>query len=349
MRGDRRAAARIGIRCDASRQLGVGHLVRCVALAEEMTSRGWQVEVFGDLGGLAFAERQVLTRGFGLRRVPADPVDQVCALRAANLDALVVDSYTLPSQVTADLIDTGLPLLALVDGALRGQRAHVYVDQNIGAEADTAPVHDGSSRLAGTEYALLRDAVRTRRPRSAWTPRGGIPSVVVSFGGTDAFGMTAIAAEALAAAGEPFRAVVVSADGAMQRRVAELRLPPGASLTVSEPFDDFPAVLAGADLVLGAAGTSVWEYCCLGVPAAVAAVAENQQGSYRRLIDSGTVLPLGTLTDIRADEATFRIAVKRALLDEDLRTATATAAYALVDGEGRVRVVDALSKVAGLA
>jgi spore coat polysaccharide biosynthesis predicted glycosyltransferase SpsG len=349
MRADHSAAPRIGIRCDAGRQLGVGHLVRCVALAEEMTSRGWQVEVFGDLGGLAFAERQVLARGLGLQPVPAEPVDQVRALRAASLDALVVDSYTLPNRVTTDLADGGLPLLALVDGALRGQRAHVYVDQNIGAEADAVDLPDGSSRLAGTDYALLRDAVRTRRPRSAWSPRGETPSIVVSFGGTDAFGMTAVAVEALAAAGEPFSAIVVSVDDAVGRRVAELSLPPGASLTVSEPFDDFPAALAGADLVLGAAGTSVWEYCCLGLPAAVTAVAENQQEAYGRLVNSGTMLPLGTLTEIRADAATFRTAVKRALLDEGLRTATATSAYALVDGEGRVRVVDALSKVAGLA
>lgn len=326
----------------------MGHLVRCVALAEELASRGWEVLFLGDLGGIAFAERQLSSRGLPWRAAPAGPRGHLDAVRSEGLDAVVLDSYTLPEPVSAALVEADVPVLAFADGPLRGQRAQLYLDQNIGAEDDEVPLPPGARRLAGTRYALLRDAVREARPPRPWRARPGTPSVVVSFGGTDAFGLTAAAVRALLGSGEAFRAVVVTVDPDVRDWLAGLAVPPGSEVTAREPFDEFPRVLARADLVVGAAGTSSWEYCCLGVPAAVAAVVDNQRQAYHRLVAQGAVLPLGTLSEVRADEPAFAGALAAALADPAGRARVAAVAHGLVDGDGRVRVVDALAELAGL-
>lgn len=344
MRG---SPARIGIRCDAGRGIGVGHLVRCVALAEELLSRGVEVQFIGDTGGLPFVERQLRSRGLASLAAPESAQGHVDLARDNQLDVVVVDSYTLPPQVTSALMAAGFPVVAIVDGGLRGQSAHLFVDQNIGAEDDVVDLPAGSLRLAGTAFALLRDAVRELRPHMPWAPRRTLTTVVVAFGGTDTAGITEGTVRALAAADETFAGHVVTADDAVRARLSQLRLPPGSSLTTTPPFDEFPRVLAGADLVLGAAGTSAWEYCCLGVPAAVAAVVDNQVQTYQRLVAGGTALPLGDLTQ-RGQVGVDEDAVTSAVHDVARRQRAAESAHRLVDGNGRVRVADALLSLAGL-
>lgn len=339
MRADR--PLRVGIRCDAGPTTGVGHLMRCVALAEEMVARGHEALFLADLGGVAFAERQLGCRG--LRRVDA-PQDPEAVLRAVGrhrLDAVVLDSYVLPPEVSAALVAERVPVLAVIDGPPRGQSAQLYLDQNIGAERDDVPLPGGARRLAGTSYALLRDAVRSLRPAQPWQPTGRPPQVVVAFGGTDAYGVTEAAVTAMVGSGLPFSATVVAPDPDVRTRLGHAA-GKGQVVRAVPPLDDFPRLLAAADLVVGAAGTSAWEYSVLGRPAAVVAVVDNQHDSYGRLVGLGAVLGLGRLQELRGDPVRAQDRLGAALGDEQARAGAAQAAYALVDGDGRVRVVDAL-------
>jgi hypothetical protein len=148
-----------------------------MALAEELTARGVAVHVIGDLGGHAWAEAQVASRGLRLHPPPLDPAGLVAVADRLQLDALVVDSYQLPPGHGATIRATGRTVLAIVDGELRGQAADIYVDQNLGAELTAPVLPAGVIRLAGLDYALLREAVRRLRPartpqrRDARTPR----------------------------------------------------------------------------------------------------------------------------------------------------------------------------------
>lgn len=334
---------RVGVRCDAGSTTGVGHLIRCVALAEEMTARGWQVLFLADLGGLPFAERLLEGRRLTAIAPPRTPAEYLTTVARENLTAIVLDSYTLPSEVSASLVAEGVTVLALVDGPLRGQRAQLYIDQNAGAEHTVIDLPVGTRRLAGTRYAILRDDVRSRRPALPWRPpTRSLPyQVVVAFGGTDAFGVTQQAVKALAASNRPLRVAVVSSDADVRRAVVAMGSHT-TRITARPPFDDFPALLAGADVVVGAAGTSVWEYCCLGRAAAVTAVADNQEETYGRLVSLGAVVGLGHLQELRADPDLWGARLRAAVAEPTVLSAAAAAAFELVDGQGRVRVVDEL-------
>ncbi|MEV6844318.1 spore coat protein [Actinoplanes sp. NPDC051411] len=326
----------VGIRTDAGARRGVGHLVRCVALAEELIERGVAVKFLSDLGGLAWAEQQLTRRGLPWHPAPYDPVGLVAACERLDLDALVIDSYTLPTEHSVAVRRTGRPVLAVVDGDFRGQTADIYVDQNL----DAAITTDDAIGLAGLDYALLRTSVRQLRPLEApvhLTSR--TPKVVAFFGGTDAYRAAPQIARLLTATGVAFDATVVAADESLRADLIAVEAGPGQHFEIIAPTDDLPKLLAGADLAVSASGTSTWELLCLGLASALVWVVDNQILGYERTIAHGYAAGLGRLGQF-TDKS---VAVLRELLTlPGSRAALAVRAWEAVDGRGVERVADVL-------
>jgi spore coat polysaccharide biosynthesis predicted glycosyltransferase SpsG len=336
----------VGIRCDAGPRTGVGHLVRCVALAEELTARGTAVHFLSDLGGLDWAAHQLKSRGLPWHPAPYDTVGLVAAAARLGLDAVVLDSYELPPAHSQALRASGRTVLAIVDGDPRGQEADIYVDQNLDAELRTPPLPTGAVRLAGLEYALLRRVVRELRP--ATTPAGGsgrTPRVVAFFGGTDAYRAAPVVGRLLIRTGMAWQATIVAADESLRRDLLALQPEPGQRLDVIAPTDELPGLLAAADLAISASGTSTWELLCLGLPAALIWVVDNQLIGYGRTTAHGLAAGLGHLPALAENGTESGAAVdelRRLLVSPAARASLASRAWAAVDGRGTARVADAL-------
>ncbi|WP_188191025.1 PseG/SpsG family protein [Nonomuraea sp. SYSU D8015] len=311
----------VGFRCDAGVKSGVGHLVRCVALAEELRGRGVDVLFLGAVHGSDWARAQLRERALPLVAAPRTPARLAALAREFRLDAMVLDSYHLPAETGAVLRDAGLAVLAIVDGDPRGQEADLYLDQNLGAERRVLL----SESLTGARYVLLRDSVRwrTRAPRRD----GAVPRVLCFFGGTDSAGVVPAWADALRATGVPFEGTVVS----------PAPFAAGGPITVIPPTDRLPELMAEADLVVTAAGSAIWELLYLGVPTALTWVADNQLIGYRELVGRGVAAGLGGAPGAEAVAALARL-----LADPAAREEHGGRGRGLVDGKGRERVADAL-------
>ncbi|GAA0473116.1 hypothetical protein Ade02nite_86770 [Paractinoplanes deccanensis] len=332
----------VGIRCDAGARTGVGHLVRCVALAEELVARGVGVRFLSDLGGVEWAEAQLTQRGLPWHPAPLDPVGLVAATERLQLDALVVDSYTLPPQHTIEVRRTGLPVLAIVDGDFRGQSADIYVDQNLDAVIDV----EDAIGLAGLDYALLRGSVRQLRPLAPPVHTSGrTPKVVAFFGGTDAYRAAPAIADLLARTAVPFDATIIGANEELRSELHKIVPGEGQRFDIIAPTDDLPKLLAGADLAVSASGTSTWELLCLGLPAALVWVVDNQILGYDRTLARGYAAGIGRLGHFGPDAVET---LRTLLTDPDLRTSLARKAWAAVDGQGVARVADALLEAAAV-
>ncbi len=331
------------VRCDVGPEYGVGHLMRCVALAEEFAGRGFEVVFSADAGSVPFAREQLLRRGFGWVQPPDSVEGLVVQARAA--DAVVLDSYVLPpAAYTA--VRRVAPTLAIVDGDPAGKDGDVLVDQNIGAEHDDWPLPDGSVRLAGLEHALMRDEIRDARvggaEPAASAPDSIGPRVFAFFGGTDAFGAAPVVTRALVATGAPLDLRVVGATEPLRTELAEVEPGPGQRVRVIEPTSALASEVVAADLVVSAAGTSSWELLCLGAACAFVCVADNQVVSYERVVASGAVAGLGRIEELRDDPTEAVEVLGRLLGDDAARAGLRRSGSRLVDGRGRERVADAL-------
>ncbi|WBB70928.1 spore coat protein [Micromonospora sp. WMMD812] len=337
---------RVGLRCDAGPRRGVGHLVRSLALGEEFLARGARVEVFGSVDRVGWAGAQLAARGIPLHPGPDTPAELVEAARRHELDVMVLDSYELDPAGAGALRAAGVLTVAIVDGDSRGQDADLYLDQNFGADTPELP----GRLLAGASYALLRDSVvaaRPPEPRPAATV--GRPRVLAFFGGTDAVGAAPVLTRVLLSTGLPMELTVVVGRPEIEAELEDVTPGRGQTVRPVPPTGELPTLIAAADLVVSAAGTSTWELCCLGAPAALVCVVDNQRESYHRVVRHGLVAGLGELPELAAGGLAGRTARAAAgrtlhglLTSPERRATLAARAWAAVDGRGRARVVDAV-------
>ncbi|HET7475534.1 MAG TPA: bifunctional UDP-2,4-diacetamido-2,4,6-trideoxy-beta-L-altropyranose hydrolase/GNAT family N-acetyltransferase [Dermatophilaceae bacterium] len=300
------------LRCDAGGASGFGHLVRCLALAEEAVARGHRVSVEGDIAGdLALAQ----VAAAGARRGPAPEADVVHT-----------DSYR-PDWAYPD----GVLRSCAADGPFGRRPADLLVDQTLGAQDEPAP--PGGVALLGSRYVALRRRVLAHRD-PARRPAAQVRSVLVVLGGTDPLGLAPAVSRLVRRAAPSARIAVV----ANARTRAELEQLPGP-VRVLDPVADLAAVMIEHDLVVSAAGTATWELACLRVPMLLVRAVANQAAGYQRMLDRGAALGLGTAADL--DSAAALEAVRRAVSDAQLRRSMVERAAALVDGLGSWRVVGA--------
>jgi spore coat polysaccharide biosynthesis predicted glycosyltransferase SpsG len=339
--------------------MGVGHLVRCLALADELRARGVDVVLLGEVPGPAWVVREVARRGLPTHPPPSAPEALVARARALGVDAVVLDGYHLPPGTGSALRADGIPVLAIVDGDFGAdQDADLYLDQNLAASGP--PRRPAGSRvLAGLGHALFRDDVLARRrapgsgpdrtggdgPDRADRPDGSGPRVLCVFGGSDATGAAPDVVPVVLRTGLPVHVLVVAARPELRARLLALAPGAGQRVEVLDPRPDLAALAVTCDAAVTAAGSSVWELLCLGVPAALVRVADNQETGYRTAVARGVAVGLGAIEELRSDGPAAADAVDALtglLTDATARAALARRGAGLVDGRGRARVADAL-------
>jgi len=323
--------------CDLGPGTGIGHLMRCLALAEELRARDLEPWFVADAAAVPFAAEQLRARGFSWTAPPAPDALPTLAIRHGAA-LVVVDSYVLPASAYADLRSTGTPLLAFVDGAPGGREADVYLNQNLGGEHVPHGLAEGATYLGGIDFALMRDEILA--PSTTPVRHDERPSVLAFFGGTDVHGAAPVVTELLVGTGVPFDATVVAATPELAERVRAVATGPGQDVTAVPPLGRLVDAVRGADAVVSAAGTSTWELMCLGAATALVVVADNQLAGFEAATTSGAALGLGRLTDLPESGAASRT-LHTLLTEPDVRRDLSRRARGLVDGQGRRRVVDA--------
>jgi UDP-2,4-diacetamido-2,4,6-trideoxy-beta-L-altropyranose hydrolase len=356
-------------RADASARIGAGHLMRCLTLADRLRLLG-HASHFLTRNPPPHLQATIAARGHGLlllpaaapgESVPPDPQapphadwldgsweDDARACRAAlaplGADWLVVDHYALDARWEAALEPVGARLLVIDDLADRPHRAAALLDVNAGRRAEDYDrwLPAGSQRLIGPRYALLRPEFAEARAASLERRRQpALRHILVTMGGVDLPDATSAALAGLQAATLPADASVTVVMGrgapwldAVRAQAAALRWP--AEVLVDVP--DMAAQMQRADLAIGAAGGTAWERCCLGLPAVVVVLAENQRPGARALAAAGAA----QLVE-RVDELARRLPECLAAWSSPAALARAGQCAAdLVDGQGAARVCEVL-------
>jgi spore coat polysaccharide biosynthesis predicted glycosyltransferase SpsG/GNAT superfamily N-acetyltransferase len=331
---------RILFHCNGGPELGIGHVMRSIALAEEATAAGHEVLVAGEVEG-DFLQRQ-LAAVRGLRhvamrrpagRVLVDVVDDLAP------DVVHLDTYDADVDLATRSARAGSgPMLSNVeDGDFGRREADLVVDPNLGAETRRRDARPGSVQLRGSRYTPLRRSVTDRR--GGWADREAGRALVV-MGGTDPTGMTAPALDLLGRTGVPLEVTAVVREGSAGDCAAVIAQHRQLDVRLVAPLEDLPATMVAQDLVVSAAGTSSWELCCLGVPTALVCTVDNQRTGYDRLVSAGAALGLGsTAAELAEPAAADR--VRELLTSPAARRALSETASGVVDGLGAWRVVRA--------
>lgn len=330
-------------RFDATPAIGTGHAMRCLTLADALEAAGWRCLFAIRSETLATVPRKAWLRERALILDQDEDTEpsRIGARFANGYDLLVVDHYRRDADFERASRPWARRILAIDDLADRGHDADLLLDPTLGRSLeDYRRLVPPTCRLRlGPRYALLRPQFARWRPTALSRRRGSGPvrRLFVSLGGTDPQDVTSRVLDGVAEAGVGATVdVVVGAAASHTTRVrAKAARMPGVRVHVG--VADIAALMAEADLAIGAAGTATWERCCLGLPTLAVVLADNQRGNAAALEASGAARVLGDAD--RLTPATVAKAVRTLAEDAPARAAMAAASAAACDGLGTARML----------
>lgn len=289
----------IAIRVDASSQIGTGHFMRCLTLADGLKQRGAKTRfisrhlpeylrsmltvkghefmLFNSAKNEEPQDELAHSRWLGTGQ-SQDAADSIQALSDEDWDWLIVDHYALDYRWESMLRQSSKKILVIDDIADRQHDCDILLDQNYYADMDNrysgkVPVH--CQLLLGPRYALLRDEFRLLHEQAK--PRSGpVKRILVFLGGIDTDNYTGHAIEALSKTDvSGLRVdVVIGAQHPCREQITAACVRHGFICHVQT--DKMAELMAAADLAIGAGGVACWERCCLGLPTLVFCTADNQ-------------------------------------------------------------------------
>jgi len=328
---------------DAGPAVGGGHVMRSLTLVGALTAEGAVCRF------VAAPAAQAILEAFApeTARVAAastSPGDLAVAARAERFDAIVFDHYGLVEDDHRAMAQ-GKPVLVIDDLADRPLGADLLLDSGPARRAGDYDglIPDDARLLLGPQYAPVRPEFAGLRERAlAW--RGEpVGRVLVSLGLTDVDGITGRVVERLRPkVSDVGIDIVLGAEAPSLVSLTKIaRRDTRLALHVDSP--DMARLTAEADIAIGAAGSSTWERCTLGLPTLMLVLAENQRAAARTLAerDAALVVDAGA-----ADfEALFDRALMRITTDAALRRQLSSASAELCDGLGGPRVAEVFLKL----
>lgn len=358
------------LRTDASARIGLGHLRRCLSLAQALRAHGAHCHfVCRDLGLDVAA--LVAAEGFGCTLLPRpvdacfqpgagqpahaawaglpqedDAAQTLRALRPLAPDWVVVDHYAFDHRWHAAVAPAlGCRIAAIDDLADRRLQVDLLIDHNLAddpAAKYAACLPAGTPCCLGPGHALLAPAYARAAP---CVVQDRVNSIGIFMGGTDADGISQRVLQACSLAGfsGPVEVAASSAFvhlAALRQAVADR---PNTRLLLDQP--DLAAFFGRHGLQIGAGGGATWERCCLGTPTLALAVADNQRQALAPLARRQVLRLVAGQPPAAADIAA---ALAELLASAPLRRRLADAARTLVDGQGAARVAAVMARLAGL-
>ncbi len=339
---------RLVIRADASSGMGVGHVMRCLALAQAWSRIGGEVVFVGHLpAGVCV---QLEAEGFAvLNMCGSDFNDPLPILEAAPEGAwVIVDGYHFSPELTHQLRAAKRRVLAISDSPDQSaihEAAHILLNTGYGAEKFHYQTCADSVRLMGQKYVLLRPEFRAAARQRELEPEQAT-RVLVSFGGADSAGMSERAAGILGSLDGPSLEVKVVVGKANFRHtdIERAFATVGIDVEILSGCDEMALLMDWADLGFAAAGITALEMACAGLPAVLVVVAENQRFNLDGLVASGAALcPDG----VEFSDMELGRCIAELLDDQVRRQACSDAGREYLDGLGSERVCSIMQVLAG--
>lgn len=337
------------IRADASVQIGTGHVMRCLALAQ-----AWQ-----DMGGTVYfvlaetvpaLELRLQNEGIKIVHLPTnepgsvdDAAKTAQIAKLYHVDWVVVDGYHFCTDYQYYLKKDGFRLLFLDDNV---HTKHYYADlvlnQNIYAQAEMYSNREAYTKLLlGTKYALLR---REFWPWRKWQREqlDTVQKVLVTMGGSDPENVTSTVVRAFKKLSDKNLevAVVVGGSNPYWEQIKEEAKQTSISFSLIHNSNKMAKLMAWADLAVSAGGSSCWELAFMGLPTLLIILTDNQTKTVNMLAQEGVFMKVGHGSSLTVPQ--LQQSLECLFSDLNKRTMMYQRSRQLVDGYGASRVIKSM-------
>jgi UDP-2,4-diacetamido-2,4,6-trideoxy-beta-L-altropyranose hydrolase len=368
-------AMRIVFRVDASIQMGTGHVMRCLTLADALKDQGAECyficrEHSGNLIGL------ITQRGYHVDALPYMDISQegklqnhkvdlahaswlggtqkedlrlcIPIVEALKPDWFIVDHYALDVRWEKALRPYCKKVMVIDDLADRQHDCDILIDQNylpLYEQRYDHLVPVTTKKLLGPSFVLLRDEFSALRKKILKRTPSAEAYFLINFGGVGNYFLLSKVIEAINIFQQESFFIVTGKLEAHQ--FLELRKAISYSkVKIVETTVNIANLMSQSQYAIGACGSTVWERFCLGLNSGLIEMAENQTPLLNYLTKMNLIDNLGNVNSLTTDD------ILKLLQNLDLTDAKyshrKTAIMSLIDGKGTQRVVEMILEVANV-
>lgn len=340
------------VRADADGKIGVGHIMRCIALAQAWKDQGREVTFISHCESEALKEK-IQREGFRFITLKdvhpnsSDLANTLSILANKSYDQkkwLVLDGYHFTPGYQKAIRDAGVHLLVIDDmDHLPNYHADILLNQNINAPDLKYKCDADTTLLLGTRYVLLRREFLEYRNFNRQIPERA-KNILVTLGGGDPDNVTLKVVEALKLLDEPdimVRIIVGPTNPhreTLRKAIAHTHFE--AEILINP--NDMPELMAWADLAIAGGGGTSLERCFMSLPSLVITIAENQIEATRALRARGGIIYVGWHKDFT--EENLQSIVKSVLINNEQIKNISLMAKSVTDGSGVNRILAEMVK-----
>jgi len=334
---------RVIFRTGGGRGIGLGHVRRCLSLAEALRSLG--VECIFLLDGDQAAVALATAADFEVVRIYPEE-DIVCTTRQIHerrAHVVVADSYDFQSEYFRGLNSSGAAVVAIDDLVNRELPVHLVINGSAGAGKLEYRASKDTLYLLGPQFALLRSEFAEEPKRR---PAGPVEQVLITVGGGDPMNLTPRLVDwTVGTLGDVLVDVVI---GPLFESPDSIeRYWRGASrITFHHHPEEMHSLMLASDLALCSGGQTTYELAASGIPAIAVRLAENQTPNLMGLAAIGALMWVGDAHD-KDLEAKVRNSLAALGGDAVRRRRMSECGRAHVDGQGALRVARVILDLSG--
>lgn len=332
------------LRVDGSATHGMGRMARCLALANALQRRRYQMTFLSQIDNTGWPDRIRRFR-HAVQKMPSpagspeDRADMLKEITQKSPVVVVTDAAEIDEEYLA-FLSTRVPLVISIDdlGETRFP-SDLVLNPMLHPGPEDYRVYPGTQLVAGPKYAMIRAEFRRARGVRATEP-GGPPRVLLALGGGQVAKETADFADALLHKSKIERIDAVIGSGPKDReKLDALASASGGRLTVAQDVRDLGMRMTKAHLLITGGGNTSLEACCVGIPMLLVSRNDRQEQHAIRLEEIGAAQHLGRLGKVKAS-AMAQAAID-VLEDNFERKAMSRSGRLLIDGRGGDRIVTA--------
>jgi len=341
---------KILFRADGNKDIGMGHIFRCLALADGLKQHQGFLRMFF-LTKYEEGVRVIREKGYPVIVAGEDDIRQIEEL-AAEETLLITDFLDTDTSYLGEIRKIrGLKLIAIDNNTdLKRLDADIVINANVFHDAKALSA-DAPGYYLGPKYMVLNSRFNEAR-KAGKAINDSIRDILIMSGGADSPNghLTISSIRALERIGEETRVhVIIGPAFAYMNLLDDLLKSTPRHFDVHVNPADLVEIMQKADIAITAAGIALFELATLGVPCIV--VPQVIPGMHHQLRCAEAFERRGACLDLGQSPGSESICAKAALLikDASLRKRLSDNARAFIDGRGLERVLGIILEACGLS
>jgi len=349
---------KVGFRVDGSKNIGMGHVMRCLSLADGFKASGVE-GVF--LSRYKTGISKIREHGFEVielsnclesncedfyygdsKTLDKEAEEIIANLRVQSINVLFVDSYNVTEEFFL-MINPFVERLCYIDDVNEfTYPVDVLINGNITGELlNYERYYDDEIMLLGLKYNLIRNEFKKLPRREI---NRNVKEIMITTGGSDPFDLSYRLTELILSDGisEDIRINIVAGSGFTNVNRLRKLSRENNCVVMYENVSKMSEIMLKSDVAISAGGSTLYELCACGTPTIAFIIAKNQKRIVNMLSDKGYIESLGWYNEFSDKEFLDRL--KGLCMDFEKRESYSQKMQKLLDGKGVSRVVDAIFK-----